>query len=44
MVSSVWQWDLTFMLTHFGEKAALAIALNTGLLVWLFRQDLPFHP
>lgn len=44
MVAGVWGWDLTFMLTHFGEKAALAIVINVAGLIWLFRKELKAVP
>ena len=40
MVAGVWNWDMAFMLTHFGWKAALAVVLNAGLAAWLFRREL----
>jgi hypothetical protein len=40
MVASAWGWTSPFMLANFGWKAALAVCLNAGLLVLLFRQEL----
>jgi Putative Na+/H+ antiporter len=40
MVANAWGWDLTFMLTHFGWKAALAVSINALLLVLLFAKEL----
>ncbi len=40
MVATTWGWDLTFMLTNFGWKAALAVAINASLLVLLFFKEL----
>ena len=40
MVAGVWGWDMAFMLTHFGWKAALAVGVNAVGLVWLFRREL----
>lgn len=40
MVSSVWKWDLGFMLTHFGWRGAIAAFTNATLLTFLFRKDL----
>lgn len=40
MVASKWNWDLTFMLTHFGWKAILAIFLSTSLIAFRFRKEL----
>lgn len=31
MVASTWQWDLSFMLSHFGWKAVLAVIVNSIL-------------
>jgi len=36
MVASAWGWDLSYMLTHFGWKAAAAVCLNTAGLLLLF--------
>jgi Na+/H+ antiporter NhaD/arsenite permease-like protein len=40
MVAAPWGWDLSFMLTRFGPRAALAVALNTAAFLWFFRKDL----
>lgn len=40
MVAAAWGWDLTFMLTHFGWKAALAVGINALGLVLLFKTPL----
>jgi hypothetical protein len=40
MVAATWNWDIVFMLTNFGWKAALAVAVNAGLLTLLFRREL----
>jgi hypothetical protein len=40
MVASAWQWDTAFMLSHFGWKAALAVACNAGMVTLVFRQEL----
>lgn len=39
MVAGVWQWDMAHMLTHFGWKAALAVAFNAATAAWLFRRE-----
>ncbi len=44
MVASKWDWDLSFMLTHFGWKAVLAILLSTGVTVYRFRRELAEIP
>lgn len=40
MVASRWNWDLWYMLGHFGWKAAIAAIVNAGLATWLFRTEL----
>lgn len=40
MVAAPWQWDLAFMFTHFGWKAAIGIVLSTALYYAIFRRDL----
>ncbi len=40
MVAGKWNWDMAFMLTHFGWKAALAVAANAGLAMLTFRREL----
>ena len=40
MVAAKWGWDLPFMLTTFGWKAALAVIANACLLSWWFRHEL----
>jgi hypothetical protein len=40
MVARTWAWDTTFMLTHFGWRAALAIGLSTLLYALVFRREL----
>jgi hypothetical protein len=47
MVARPWGWDLPFMLSHFGWRAALAIVLATLTYFLLFRRelrDLADHP
>ena len=44
MVAEAWGWDLSFMLTHFGDKAALAIAINAIGLMLLFGRELKALP
>jgi len=39
MVASAWGWDLGFMLTHLGWKAALAVGINSVGLVVLFAKE-----
>lgn len=40
MVAQKWGWDLSFMLSHFGLKALLAITLNTVVCAFIFRKTL----
>ncbi len=40
MVAAKWQWDTAYMLTHFGWRSALAIAINTAAVTWLFRHEI----
>jgi Na+/H+ antiporter NhaD/arsenite permease-like protein len=40
MVAAKWGWDLPFMLTHFGWRAALAVLVNAGVVTLLFRREI----
>lgn len=40
MVASKWNWDLMFMITHFGWKSAVAVLINASVLTLLFRGEL----
>ncbi len=40
MVAGKWNWDIAFMMTTFGWKAALAVMLNALAVTWLFRHEL----
>jgi hypothetical protein len=40
MVAAKWNWDMMFMLTHFGWKAAIATVVNAGGAMLLFRREL----
>ncbi len=40
MVAAKWNWDTTFMLTHFGWRAAAACAVSTGLIALYNRKEL----
>lgn len=40
MVASAWNWDMAYMLTHFGWKAALAVGVNAATAAVLFRKEL----
>jgi hypothetical protein len=39
MVARPWEWDLMFMLTHFGWRAALAVVFNTAVYFVAFRRE-----
>lgn len=40
MVASKWQWDTSYMLMHFGWKAAIAVLINASIISFLLRQEL----
>lgn len=40
MVAAKWNWDIWFMMTTFGWKAALAVVINALAVTWLFRREL----
>jgi len=40
MVAAKWNWDMTFMLTHFGWRAAASCAVSAILVTLLFRKEL----
>lgn len=40
MVAAKWGWDLPFMLSHFGWRAALAVLLNSAVVTLLFYREL----
>jgi len=40
MVAAKWNWDLWYMLGHFGWKSALAVGVNAGLATALFAKEL----
>ncbi|MGA0610756.1 putative Na+/H+ antiporter [Caldimonas sp. KR1-144] len=40
MVAATWNWDIWFMLSHFGWKAALAVIVNAASAALLFRHQL----
>ena len=44
MVASTWGWDLHFMLSHFGAKAAVAVLVNAVAVAVVFRKDLAALP
>lgn len=40
MVAAKWNWDMWFMFSHFGWKAALAVIFNACAVTFLFRREL----
>jgi hypothetical protein len=44
MVAAKWGWDLPFMLTTFGWKAAIAVFINAAAVTYLFRNHLKGVP
>ncbi len=40
MVAAKWNWDIVFMLTNFGWKAAIAVVVNATVLTLLFRREI----
>ena len=40
MVAAKWDWDIWFMIANFGWKAAIAVAINAGSAMLLFRREL----
>lgn len=40
MVAAKWGWDLSFMASTFGWKAALAVTINAVGAAWFFRREL----
>jgi Na+/H+ antiporter NhaD/arsenite permease-like protein len=40
MVAGKWGWDIAFMITNFGWRAALAVGFNALVVTWLFRKEL----
>lgn len=39
MVAKVWDWNASYMFTHFGWKAMIAVALNVGVTLYFLRKD-----
>ena len=44
MVAAKWQWDTSFMITHFGWRAAASCAVSTTLVAFAFRKELRWLP
>jgi hypothetical protein len=40
MVAAKWEWTTAYMLSAFGAKAALAVAVNAAAVTFLFRREL----
>jgi hypothetical protein len=40
MVAAKWNWDIGFMIATFGWKAAVAVLINAGAVMLLFRREL----
>ncbi len=40
MVAGKWGWDISFMITNFGWRAALAVAVNAAVVTMLFHKEL----
>ena len=40
MVASTWNWDSSFMLSHFGWKAAIAVLFNASMAAFILRSHL----
>ena len=44
MVAGTWGWDIAFMLSTFGWKAAIAVGVNAAGLTLMFRRELAALP
>ena len=44
MVAAKWNWDIMFMLTNFGWKAAIAVTVNAAAATLLFQRELRTVP
>jgi hypothetical protein len=44
MVAAKWNWDTTFMITHFGWRAAASCVVSTILMTLIFRKELAALP
>ncbi len=44
MVAAKWNFDLVYMLTHFGWKAAIAVMINAAALTMLFSREIRQMP
>lgn len=43
MVAKHWNWDFSFMLTHFAWRVSLACLLNAGIFIFLFKRAISEH-
>ncbi len=39
MVAAKWNWDIVYMMTHFGWKAAIAVFINATAVALMFRSE-----
>ena len=44
MVASKWNWDVHYMLTHFGWRSTIAVFFNATAVTFLFRRELARLP
>jgi hypothetical protein len=44
MVAAKWNWDIVFMITNFGWKAAIAVTVNAAAVTMLFGRELRTVP
>ena len=40
MVAGKWNWDIAFMMSHYGWRAVLAVGFNALAVTWFFRKEL----
>jgi len=40
MVAAKWQWDIAFMFTTFGWKAAASCMVSSAITAWVFRREI----
>jgi Na+/H+ antiporter NhaD/arsenite permease-like protein len=40
MVAGKWNWDIAFMMSHYGWRAILAVCFNALAVTWFFRKEL----
>ena len=43
MVAAKWNWDMVYMLTHFGWRSALAVTINAAAVTLLFGRKILTH-